>query len=80
MKVAWQFTARNRLEKAFRPVRVRCDSGPRFCSRPQRVDRMPQQTKSYRLYQTTLFLAPSQAVNCLATFIESLRDKVLCLL
>jgi hypothetical protein len=33
MNVAWQFTAWKQFEKAFRPVRVRQDSGSTFCSR-----------------------------------------------
>jgi hypothetical protein len=31
MNVAWQFTAWTWLEKAFRPVRVRCEIGRTFC-------------------------------------------------
>jgi hypothetical protein len=38
---------------------------------------MPHRTKSYRLYETAFSLASFQAVNCQATFIKSLRDKVL---
>jgi hypothetical protein len=34
MNVAWQFTAWKQLEKAFRPARVRHESGSTFCSRP----------------------------------------------
>jgi hypothetical protein len=77
MKVARQFTAWKPLEKAFRPVRVRHDSGSTFCSRPQDGDRMPHRTKSYRLYETAISLASFQALNCQATLIKSLRDKVL---
>jgi hypothetical protein len=36
---------------------------------------MSQQTKSYRLYETGVVLALSQAVNCQATITPSLRDK-----
>jgi hypothetical protein len=60
MNVARQFTAWTPLEKAFRPVRVRCDAGPTSYSRSQ-DDRMLEQTKSYRLYETGHFwLCPRQ--------------------
>jgi hypothetical protein len=73
MIVAWQFTAWNRLEKAFRPVRVRCDTGPTFvrtCRRPHVIgDRIIPSLRD------GLFFGVVQAANCLATITRSLRDK-----
>jgi hypothetical protein len=72
--VAWQFTAWNRLETNFRPVRVRCDAGPRFFSAPGgRPNVIGNQT--IPSLRDGLFFALSQAVNCQTTIIKSLRGK-----
>ena len=74
MNVAWQFTAWTQLEKAFRPVRVRRETGPTFClgRRMTECHSKPNHTVSTR---RVIFSALSQAVNCLATFVQSLRDE-----
>jgi hypothetical protein len=66
--VAWQFTAWNRLETAFRPVRVRCDpvQGSVLACRTPNV----MGPRSYRLYETGFFSVSSQAVNCQVAFAD----------
>jgi hypothetical protein len=72
--VAWQFIARERAIKQIRPVGDGLIPGAAVISGCD--DTTPFATHHTVPYGTDLLWARSQAINCLATFIPSLRDQL----
>ena len=74
MKVARQFIAWNRFNREIRPVGHGLILTQGLIRRPDRS--APIGPNNTVPYGTVPVLHGFQAINCLATFIQSLRDKV----